>query len=96
MPYLAAGERHDSSERRLLWLETCHLTRVCSCRGPQRLSRRRVCFFELVGGGFGRPPQLKRSSLCGYASCPVLEGFPNIAGAGSEGEEGFHQQVDRH
>lgn len=39
------------------------LTRAWSCRGPDRLSRRQVCSIQLVGGGFGRPPQLKRSSL---------------------------------
>lgn len=34
------------------------LTPICSSRGPQRLSRRRMSFDKVVGGGFGRPPLL--------------------------------------
>lgn len=40
------------------------LTSVCSWRGSNRLSRRPLSS-DLDGGGFGRPPQLKRDPLGG-------------------------------
>jgi hypothetical protein len=48
------------------------LTRACSCRGPKRCGRRRLCLIELVGGGLRRPPQLKRMSLGHIRGTPVI------------------------